>query len=87
MLETIIMTILNFIVLAIGFTTGYWLITAAGREERWKRALGAIFGWVLILYSIVVSVMICFQMYMTPVSPDQNETQPEMQQETVPDAQ
>ncbi len=61
MLSTIILGIMEFVVLAIGFAAGFWLIIAAGKEERWKRIMGSIFGWILIAYALIISTMICFK--------------------------
>lgn len=95
MLVTIMMSIAKFLVLAIGFGLGYWLITTAGREEKWKKILGAIFGWILIIYSIAIAAMICFQwinfmhgediMYKCPMMRQKMYQQPGMPKQAVPE--
>jgi len=60
MFVTIMISITKLIVLAIGFGVGFLLITAAGRESAWKRILGAVFGWILVLYAVAITAMLCF---------------------------
>ncbi|HSA05652.1 MAG TPA: hypothetical protein P5556_00575 [Candidatus Gastranaerophilales bacterium] len=61
MLATLMFALLEFIIIAIGFGVGYWLITAATKEENWKKIVGAVFGWILIIYAVIIAGMICFQ--------------------------
>ena len=61
MFGTVMLMLQKFFVLAIGLTFGYWLIITAAKQENWKKIVGAVFGWILIIYTFVVSGMICFQ--------------------------
>lgn len=61
MLGTIILAILEFIVLVLGFAAGFWLLIAATGQEGWKKTIGGVFGWILIIYALIITAMICFQ--------------------------
>ena len=60
MLVTLMFAILEFFVYAIGFSFGFWLLTMAAKDEGWRKLLGQIVGWVLIVYSLIISLMIAF---------------------------
>ncbi len=61
MLVTLTLALLKFIIIASGFGVGYWLIITAAKEENWKKILGTVFGWILIIYAVIIAGMICFQ--------------------------
>ena len=54
-------TILEFLVLAIGLTLGYLLLTMAAKQAGWKATLGVVFAWVLIAYAGIITIMLAYQ--------------------------
>ena len=61
MLFTLLLAGFEFLIIAVGFTCGYYLLTTAAKETDWKRVLGIIFGWILIGNSLVVALMTHYQ--------------------------
>lgn len=53
--------ILDFILFVIGFGVGFWLlITAIEQEPKWLKISGSIFGWILIVMAIIISLFSCY---------------------------
>ena len=61
MLFTLLLAGFEFIIIAVGFTFGYFLLVFSSKEMGWKRIMGYIFAWLIITNAVVVALMSHYQ--------------------------